>query len=273
MNFAALLKSEFRKLTYARSTWWLLAGAIAFATLSTAVMPLILDATTAQVNGVPAPSALMNPDLVDAMFGKAAAGYYFAMILGAMILAGEFAKGTAIATFLAAPARQTVLFAKITVAAIVGLVLQIISATIAAAVGLVVLMGYKHADPHLSAFGDLAITAAISGIVLALVGLAVGALVRNQTVAIVSLLAWMFLIDPILTAVLGSLNNEGAKFLFTALISGMMDLHLSGTAATSRNPLSSIEFFSPLVSVALLVGYAVVLVGAALSTSLRRDID
>jgi len=30
MNFAALLKSEFRKLAYARSTWWLLAGAVAF---------------------------------------------------------------------------------------------------------------------------------------------------------------------------------------------------------------------------------------------------
>ncbi len=271
MNFAALLKSELRKVIYARSTWWLLIGAIAFASLSTAVMPLVLDSTRVVVDGAETPGPLMDPNTVDAIFGKASAGYYFAMILGAMLLAGEFAKGTAIATFLAAPRRASVLSAKIVMAALIGLVVQIISATIASVVGLIVLTGYKHADPHLSAFGDLALTASISGIVMGLIGLAVGALIRNQTAAIVSLLAWMFLIDPILTVVLGSLHNEGSKFLFTSLISGMMDLHVGSTV--TRNPLATMEFFSPLISVFLLVGYAAVLVGSALLTSLRRDID
>ena len=270
MNFSALIKSELRKIVYARSTWWLLAGAVAFATLSTALMPLIYS----RVMGSPAQgaqsTALMNPDMIDAMFGKAASGYYFAMIIGAMILAGEFAKGTAIATFLAAPRRESVLLAKIVVAAIVGLVLQLISAAIAASVGLIVLQGYQHASPHLSAFGDLALTAAISGIMMALVGLAVGALIRNQTAAIVSLLAWMFLIDPILTAVLSALQNEGSKYLFTSLISGIMDLHVNGS---SRNPLANIEFLSPLASILFLAGYAAALVTIALATSLRRDID
>ena len=272
MNFAALLKSEFRKLFFARSTWWLLLGAIAFATLSTAVMPLVLNETAVGVGGMVAPSPLLEANIVDAIFGKASASYYFAMIFGALIMAGEFGKGTAIATFLAAPKRQSVLFAKITVAAIVGLAVQIISAVFASIAGLIALNAYEHAQPHLSAFGDLALTASISGIVLALVGLAVGALIRNQIVSIVSLLVWMFLLDPILTVLLSAIHSEGAKFLFTALIAGMMDLHID-TPAMSQNPLSVASFFEPLPAVAILIGYAAVLVTAALTTSMRRDID
>ena len=225
MNFAALLKSEFRKIFYARSTWWLLGGGVVFASLSTGVMPLILDTNADTSSGVSI-SRLLNPDVVDAIFGKAAAGYYFSMILGAMILAGEFGKGTAIATFLAAPRRQSVLWAKVVIAALVGLGVQIVSAIVAATVGWFILSTYPHAEPHLSAFGDLALTASISGIVMGLIGLAVGALVRNQTGAIVGLMAWMFLIDPILTAVLGVFKNDTGKFLFTALIGGIMDLHI-----------------------------------------------
>jgi len=270
MNFAALLKSEFRKLIYARSTWWLLAGATAFASLSIAVMPVVLTAGFTS-SALGAGSPLMNQDVVNAMYGKATAGYYFAMILGAMILAGEFAKGTAIATFLAAPKRQSVLFAKITIAALTGLAVQLVSAAIAALVGTLVLGAYQHVNPSASAFGDLTLTAIISGVVMGLIGLSVGALIKNQTASIVTLLAWMFLIDPILTAVLGSMQNEGSKYLFTSLIAGMMDLHISSVA--SKNPMSSIEFLPPLVSVALLVGYAAVLVATALSTSMRRDID
>jgi ABC-type transport system involved in multi-copper enzyme maturation permease subunit len=270
VNFAALLKSELRKIVYARSTWWLLVGGVLFASLSTAVMPLILDTNAETVNGVVV-SRLLNADIVDAMFGKAAAGYYFSMILGAMILAGEFGKGTAIATFLAAPRRQSVLWAKVVIAALVGLGVQIISAIVAATVGLIVLNGYPHAQPHLSAFGDLALTASISGIVMGLVGLAVGALVRNQTGAIVGLMAWMFLIDPILTAVLGIFKNDAGKFLFSALIGGIMDLHIGSIGGPRMQ--AAVSYFAPLTCIALLLGYAAVLVAAALFTSLRRDID
>ena len=270
MNFAALLKSEYRKIVYARSTWWLLAGAVAFSSLGVGVMPLILDAGRSTVGGIET-SGLMNSEAIGAMFGKAAAGYYFSMILGAMILAGEFAKGTAIATFLAAPKRSTVLWAKILVAAILGLFVQIVSGAIASLVGFIVLSNFKHAEPPLSAFGDLALTASVSGIVLGLVGLAVGALVRNQTGAIVGLLAWMFLIDPILTVLSQVMNYEAGKYLFTALISGMMDLHLSGV--TTPRMLGGLDYLSPLVSMGVLLAYAAALVGAALATSLRRDID
>jgi ABC-type transport system involved in multi-copper enzyme maturation permease subunit len=270
MNFAALLKSEFRKLVYARSTWWLLGGAVAFSSLGVGVMPLILNANTAQVGGT-VTTGLMNSEAIGAMFGKAAAGYYFSMILGAMLLAGEFAKGTAIATFLAAPKRSSVLWAKVVMAALVGLGVQIISGAIASGVGALVLTNFKHADPPISAFGDLALTASVSGIVLGLVGLAVGALVRNQTGAIVGLLAWMFLIDPILTVLTQVMHYEVGKYLFTALISGMMDLHLSGL--TSSRMLGGLDYLSPLVSMAVLLAYAAALVAAALATSLRRDID
>lgn len=270
MNFAALLKSEFRKIIYARSTWWLLAGGALFASLSTYVMPLVLDRNADTANGVVV-SRLMNPDIVDAVFAKAAAGYYFSMILGAMILAGEFGKGTAIATFLAAPRRESVLWAKVVTAALVGLAVQIVSGLVATVVGFVALSGYQHAQPHLSAFGDLALTASISGIVMGLIGLAVGALVRNQTGAIVGLMAWMFLLDPILTAVLGVFNNDTGKFLFTALIGGIMDLHIGSIGGPRM--IAATTYFSPIACIALLLGYAAVLVSAALFTSLRRDID
>ena len=270
MNFAALLKSELRKIVYARSTWWLLAGGILFASLSTAVVPMIINGNSTSVNGVEA-NRLMNADFVDAVFAKAAAGYYFSMILGAMILAGEFAKGTAIATFLAAPRRQSVLWAKVVIAAVVGLSVQIVSAIVATIAGFIALGNYQHTQPHLAAFGDLALTASISGIVMGLIGLAVGALVRNQTGAIVGLMAWMFLLDPILSAVLGIFKNDAGKFLFTSLIGGIMDLHIGSIGGPRMQ--SALSYFAPITCISLLLGYAAVLVGAALFTSLRRDID
>jgi len=273
MNFAALLKSEFRKIIYARSTWWLLFGAVAFASLSTAVVPFVLANTgTTDANGAMISSnPLLEPSVADAVFGKAAASYYFSMILGAMIMAGEFAKGTAIATFLSAPKRLTVLLVKIVVASLVGLGVQLVSAAFATGAGLAALSAYPHASPHASVFADLALTAAISGIVMGLVGLSVGALMRNQTAAIISLLGWMFLIDPILTVVLAALKNEGGKYLFTALIAGMMDLHIDNKV--TQNPLASTMFLPPLTSMLILIGYATVLVVASTATSMRRDID
>ena len=61
------------------------------------------------------------------------------------------------------------------------------------------------------------------------------------------------------------------KIALTALIGGIMDLHIGSIGGPRM--IAATTYFSPIACIALLLGYAAVLVSAALFTSLRRDID
>ena len=81
----ALLKSEWRKLVYVRAHWGLLIGAILVAVLSTAVTPVILDNPDSGFG-----LGLDQTEAVDAVYSNAISGYFFAIIIGIMLMSGEF---------------------------------------------------------------------------------------------------------------------------------------------------------------------------------------
>lgn len=256
-----LLKSEFRKLVYARSTYGLLLASIALASLSAGVSPYVLNRVKSMGFG-----GLSQPAIIDTVYGKAASAYLFAIILGVIMMAGEFRQGTAVATYLAAPKRSQVFLAKIATAAIAGAAFQLVSATLGILTARIALSFYPEAAaPSDTALLDTLLAALISGAVLAVVGVAVGALLRSQIIGIVSVMIWLNLIEPIMLLVF----PDGAKWWATGAISGMLNLHVS----SNRLNLSTENYLEPWQASLLLLGYGAAFAAIALFTTMRRDVD
>lgn len=257
-----LFKSEWRKLIYARSTYGLLLASIALASLSAGVTPYVLSHAR-RFMGV---DSLSQSAIVDTVYGKAASAYLFAIILGVLLMAGEFRQATAVATFLAAPKRSRVFLAKAAMAAIAGAAFQLISAGIAIIVAKVALGFYPNAAaPSDTAILDTILAALISGAVLAVVGVAVGALLRSQIIGIVTVMVWLNLIEPIMLLVF----PDSAKWWATGAIAGMLNLHVKATGLG----VNTTNYLEPWQASLLLLGYGAAFAVVALATTMRRDVD
>lgn len=257
-----LLKSELRKVIYVRSNWGLLIAAVFISALSTAVTVPLLDADTAGTFGV----SLQTTMGVDAVYANAVSGYIFAIILGVLMMTGEFRHGTAVATFLTSPKRSRVVFAKIAVAAISAAVLMIISALAGFLAGWLALQTVDNpAEPSSNIFVNMMLASVLAGVVLGIIGLAIGTLIKNQLLAIVATLVYLFVVDPLLLA----LAPEAGKYLPTGLITAMLNI----TVDAPQLGFDTSQYLPPLQAAGLLVAIGAVFASVAIFTSLRRDVD
>lgn len=254
------LKSEFLKLRYQRSTWWLLVGATLYSILNTtsAIASMVAMGEKLELPG------LDTVDGVRDVYANSMAGYLFAIIIGIMMSSGEFRHNTALATYLAQSDRRVVLYAKMVAAVAAGLVLQLVSTVISMIAGYLYLTRYPHAALPLSDLLKFIWAAELSGAVLAIVGVAVGTLIRNQTLAIVGSIIWLLLIEGLLVAFYDRL----AKWLFTGAISSLLEIKFET---------SYMSFGQNLLPVwgatLLLISYAAAFSILGMLTTMRRDID
>ena len=256
-----LIKSEWRKLIYARAHWGLLIAATFISTLSVVVTPFILD-SQGELFGF----GLDQTEAIDSVYANGISGYIFAILLGIMLMAGEFRHGTAVATFLTAPKRGTVLGAKLAMAAIGGVLIMWVSAGVSFLAGFITLLGFENAAaPSESLFLNTMIASTIGGAVLGVIGVALGTLVRNQMLAITGALVYLFVIDPILLA----LWPDTGKYLPTGLITAMLAIDVDAPELG----FDTSNYLPPLEATGFLLLYGVVFSAVAVATSLRRDID
>lgn len=256
-----LLKSEWRKLIYVRAHWGLLIAAILVALLGTAVTPVILD-SNAEAFGL----GLDQPEAIDAVYANAISSYFFAIIIGIMLMSGEFRHGTSVATFLTAPKRGTVLANKLAIAAIGGALVMVIATASGLLGGWVALQFFDNvAEPSSGVFLNTMIAAVVSGAILGIVGVALGTLVRNQMLAITGSLIYLFVIDPILL----TLAPEAGKWLPSGLITAMLALDVQAPELG----FDTTNYLPALTATIVLLGYGLVFGAIAIATSLRRDIE
>lgn len=124
----------------------------------------------------------------------------FILLLGVMGMAGEWRHKTITSTVLAAPVRARLVAAKVLSYAVAGAVVSLIVTVAIMAAGLLILAG--RGEPTLG-LGDLADVLWRNLTVAALLGgfgVCIGALVRNQVVAIVGLLIFSFALEPTILA-------------------------------------------------------------------------
>lgn len=259
-----LLQSELRKLIYLRSNWLLLIWSGLFAALGTVAPIMVLNSETR--GAAMGFSGTSTPEGINAVFANAAGGYLFALIMGILIMTNEFRHGTAVGTFLVTPKRSTVLVAKLIAAAIAGLVVQIFSFLVAVGSGVIALRFFEpHAPVTAELLWKIFRASVLSGVVLGIVGVGLGALVKNQIAAVTGAVIWTLIVEGLVVAFVESIG----KYLPAGAITGLVDLDFG-----SNDFNFSIEnYLSPLPATLVLLGYAAAFSLIAVRTTLRRDLD
>lgn len=249
-----LIRSELRKLFTTQVWFWLLLGTFGLTALG--VVGTILS-DGAQGNGNP---RLATVEGQRNLFAGSSAGYIFVCVLGIVAMTSEYRHLTVTPTFLATPKRNLVIAAKIITYAVIGLGFAVLSALLLIAMALPWLSA-KHIDVSLTANRiPLVLLAAILVVAIyGILGVGIGALIRNQIAAISITLVYLFILENILSVI------PGVKSAYKYLPGGAAN---ALTQVTSNNQ----SLLEPWQGGLILVGYGILFAALAAWLTVRRDV-
>lgn len=197
-------------------------------------------------------------------------GYVFPLVIGTLLLTGEFRYKTITGSLLVQPNRSIFLGAKLLGAVPLGLLYGVLGtgAMLAAAAPMLATRGDG------AFLGDPKVIASLIGCVVVLmlwtvIGVAIGSVIPNQVAAIVVVLAVTQFVEPITRVALTGLGAEGvAKFLPVSAA----DAVIGASVFASISGGDSSALLSRWAGLAVLVLYAVGLALIGRFVTLRRDI-
>jgi ABC-2 type transport system permease protein len=250
-----LIGGESRKLFTTKLWLWMALGAIAITAMFMS-FTIALDGSEGNPNPL-----LSTPEGQRNLFGIAGASGVFALILGIIAVTGEFRHQTVTPTFLATPHRGRVVIAKLVTYALAGIGYGVVVVGFALALALPWLAA-KDIDISLSANGiPGALAGTVAGIaVYTVLGVGVGALVRNQIAAVVGSLVYLFVVE-------GFAANLPTVRDYYKYFPGGANSALTG--ATQPN----VTLLEPWQGGLLLVGYGLVFAIAGTWLAVRRDVS
>lgn len=250
----ALLRAELLKLRSTRLSLGLFLGTLAMVAVTVAVSVPRADAQDV-------PLTLDDPRLLAVVVGGSlGVPQVIAVLLGVLTSTQEHRYGTATSTYLVEPRRPRVLVAKCLSSIIGGLAIAVVSLAFSVVVT-IGLIGARDGDVNASTLLWKVLAAGL--LVLGLygvIGVAVGALVRNQVAAVVGVLVWMLAVEYLLLPALPSLGRWTPLGATSAL------LRIEPTLGLSRSLLAT-----P-VAALVLIGYAVAAAALAMVVAPRRDV-
>lgn len=240
------LRAELRKQRSTQTTLYLFLAMFGLVALAIAMHVLAPAASTIATRG----------DQLRFFEAGTRIGMLFAGLVGAMAITAEIRYGTIRPTFLITPRRGPVLAAKLAVSALAGLVFGLVAEGLMAGAATVALSA-RGIDLQLAGgdYAKLLVGGTAAAALWAMLGLGLGALVRNQVATLVGLCAWMLLIENLL---LGFVPDAGR---FTP---GGAGEALAGKIAD--------KLLAPGPGALLLILYAAALAAAGWIATLRRDV-
>jgi ABC-2 type transport system permease protein len=232
----ALVRAELLKLRTVSLPLWLL-----LTTLALVLLGVVATVLTAGLEGAPLEGG--DPELLARAVASASGGTVVVLILGILALTQEFRFA-----------------AKLVAVSLTGLVFALVSAAIALAVSAALIAARGETLRFDSSVVEVLLGVGLVMLLYGPIGVAVGALVRNQIAAVVGALAWTFIAEQLLVALLpevGRWTPGGASGAVLQL----------GDLATTRGDLLPVW-----AGALLLMAYAVVLSAVAARLTLRRDL-
>jgi ABC-2 type transport system permease protein len=250
-----LVRAEWTKLFTTRVWIGLVLGACA---LAGGFSALFTGLAGVSQNGQPGLPAVGTSDYETLVFSVGANASVLLLILGVIGMTQEYRHRTATPTFLTEPRRGRVIIAKLIAYALVAVPFALVIVVVNVVV-VFVYAGARGAAPSLSS--DNLQTLARSGVVLvvfAVIGVGVGALLRNQVGAIVGSLVYLFVVEGVVASI-------GA-------IQGVYKWLPGGAVAAITSDFQAPDPLEPWQGGLLLLGYG--LLSAILGTFLavRRDV-
>ena len=272
MSLTAATRAESTKL-FSTSIWWILALVLfAYVAFTAAVLGFIFAAAATGALPGNAP-ALPEDGLAAVLYSTGTSvAYVFPLLVGTLMVTAEFRHKTLTPTFLATPRRGRVLVAKLAVGVFIGVILGV--------VGVVAAVGTSAA--FLAGFGlDTAFTspetwAMVGRMLLAyalwtLIGVGVGALVRNQVGAVVGVLVFTQFVEP--TGRTAAAFVDGLSDVTQYLPGAASDTLVGASVLSAAMPQGAGEPQEWWVGGLVLLGYAVFFVVLGHLVSWRRDVS
>jgi ABC-2 type transport system permease protein len=203
---SALLRAELLKLRTTR-TFAALTGCAVAISLVVVVLITLLDEPTEE-------SVLT--DVFTSDFSS-----LFIIVLAVIGITGEWRHRTITSSLLAAPDRLRFLAAKTLAFATAGPVLSIAISVAISIVGFVILTARDLPTPDfIELLEQIGRNAAIA-VLLGALGVTVGALVRNQIVAIVGLLVLIFVVEPVVISLVPEVGRFGPMIALPTAVQGI----------------------------------------------------
>jgi ABC-2 type transport system permease protein len=154
----------------------------------------------------------------------------FILVLAVVGITGEWRHRTITSSLLAAPDRLRFLAAKTIAFAAAGLVLSLLISVAVAVIGFTILSARDLPTPELGELAGQSARIALSSALLGGFGVVVGALVRNQVVAVVGMLLLSFVVEPAVIGLVPDVGRYGPLVALPTAAAGLPegDLGLGG---------------------------------------------
>ena len=188
----------------------------------------------------------------------------FILVLAVVGISGEWRHRTIASSLLAAPARTRFLAAKTLAFAAAGLVMSLLVSLGVTALGTVLLAARDLPLPELGELLDMIARSAVVAALLGALGVAVGALVRNQLVAVAALLVLAFAVEPAVIALAPEVGRFGP---IGALPPALVDI------PEAQIGLEGVDLVAPAAALGLMLVWIGALFALAAALLGRRDLE
>jgi ABC-type transport system involved in multi-copper enzyme maturation permease subunit len=247
-----LVSAELLKVTSTKMWLWMLVGVVLY--IGIGIVASIFAPTQP---GVDVPT-LQTPEGMRNLFAQAGGAYVFAIIIGTLGMTQELRHQTLTSTLLAEPRRNRVMVAKLAAYAVVGAIYGVVGVAFGYALAFALLPFKDHAAVPTDALLQIAGGAVLGCALFAVLGVAIGTLVRNQIAAVLGVLVWVLLIEALVVAFLPSVG----KWLPGGALQGVLQ-----TTGFNGN-----EYLPVWGGALVLVGWTVFFAVLAAVTTQRRDV-
>jgi hypothetical protein len=250
-----LVRAEWTKLFTTRVWIGLLVGACLLVGGFTALFTGLAGVTGNNGQALP---PVGDPQFEQVAFAQISGAVVFVVIAGIIGMTQEYRHRTATPTFLTTPRRGRVVAAKL----LAYLLVAIPFAVVVTAVNLAVLEIYaraRGAAPSFTADNVRVIGGAAAALVIySVIGVGIGALLRNQVGAIVGALVYLYVIEPLVGGI-------GA-------ISGAYKWLPGGALRAMTTPFGGPDVLHPWQGALLLLGYGLLAAVVGTLLTVRRDV-
>jgi ABC-2 type transport system permease protein len=240
-----LIRAELAKLTTVRTPRWMLLAQVVLLTMA---------ASGAVVSGALSAERLAEESGLRTLLAHGGVVAIFSLAVGITLSAGEFRHGTVVDTFLTEPRRERVMAAKLAAGLLAGLIVGAVVAAATIGIG-VAWCTAKDVDFNWSVGWRSGVGILMWQALYAVLGVAIGAIVRAQSAAIVTAVAWLFVAETALAQLISSLARW-----------------LPATAATALGYMPDDALLPQVGGGLVLAGWTALAAVGAIALTARRDL-
>jgi len=247
-----LVSAELLKVTSTKMWLGMLIGVVLFIGIGIAATILAPEQPGAFAPRLSTPEGMRN------VFGTASGAYLFAIVIGTMGMTQELRHQTLTSTLLAEPRRNRVMVAKMAAYSAIRAVYGAVGVAFGYVLALALLPLKTHADIPWTAMWQIAAGSILGCALFAVLGVALGTLIRNQIAAILGVLVWVLIVEALLVSFLPKFG----KWLPGGALNGIIQ-------ATGPNNTSYLPVWGASL---VLIGWTVLFGAIAAATTQRRDV-